>query len=285
MATNINPQFAGLDRIDAPTNNLTPIGQVDWSSVGDMFTSFAGRNLPQNQSMFEVDTPATANAGAPLEMFIRPQITPSSINSNRGIPQDTGGGIFDLSAPTAPSAPAVGTAAVSTAQPASTAWGGVGGTQMPAQFQSRDQLVQWQQANGLTPDGLYGDKSAAKFAELNTPTIGTSMLDGYTQAGNAMSYAGVNNLSGAGMETPAESGSMFDSLKSAVGLESMTNADLLGMGGSILQGGLGAYGMFKNLDQMDTRLDQGQQQIDLSRDEYEENLRHRKSIVNQNKGA
>lgn len=58
--------------------------------------------------------------------------------------------------------------------------------------------------------------------------------------------------------------------------------------GGLLSGvttGLNAYGMFEQLGQMDTRLDQGQQALNLSRDEYEENLRHRNAIAAQNRGA
>ncbi|CAL9957168.1 hypothetical protein VPHD292_0026 [Vibrio phage D292] len=69
------------------------------------------------------------------------------------------------------------------------------------------------------------------------------------------------------------------------GLSDMTSKDLWTGAAGATQLGLGAYGMFKGLDQMDTRLDQGQQALDLSRDEYEENLRHRQAIVSQNKGA
>lgn len=65
----------------------------------------------------------------------------------------------------------------------------------------------------------------------------------------------------------------------------LTGKDWLqGLGGAA-QLGLGAYGMFRGLDQMDTKLSQGQQALDLSRDEYTENLRHRNAIVAQNKGA
>lgn len=65
----------------------------------------------------------------------------------------------------------------------------------------------------------------------------------------------------------------------------MKGKDWLGAGFGTVMTGLGAYNMFRGLDQKDTQLDQGQQALDLTREEYAENLRHRQAIVAQNRGA
>lgn len=118
-----------------------------------------------------------------------------------------------------------------------------------------------------------GDVTQPKATQMFTSMYGGNPAEAYSAEALASQTA------------PIEGTADSFNLMEFFGLSDMTGKDMLAGAGAALQTGLGAYGMFKGLGQMDTRLDQGQQQINLSRKEYEENLRHRQAIVAQNKGA
>lgn len=54
---------------------------------------------------------------------------------------------------------------------------------------------------------------------------------------------------------------------------------------SLVQTGVGAYGMFKGINQAQHRLDTARGHLDLAKDKYNEGLRKNQAIVNQNRGA
>ncbi|AUR97287.1 coil containing protein [Vibrio phage 1.238.A._10N.261.52.F10] len=120
------------------------------------------------------------------------------------------------------------------------------------------------------------------FAPTQNTGIGSGInLDAGTSMGSGITLDVNGGISNMPVNQNPSGGSWMDMF----GLGDMSSKDIYSGLAATAQLGLGAYGMFTGLDQMDTRLDQSQQSIDLQRDEYEENLRHRRAITEQNKRA
>lgn len=134
-----------------------------------------------------------------------------------------------------------------------------------------EQIKQFQASEGLTVDGLMGPETQAQYDAMQRYNQNTADFDDYVQSGTAAKN-GVNTdvLDPSATDT----GSMFGDFTSkdiASGL-----FDVAGLG-------LSAYGMFEQLDQGQQRIDTGNAQLQLSRDEYNENLRQRQAVAAQNK--
>lgn len=154
-----------------------------------------------------------------------------------------------------------------------------------------------QLALGTTPDGIAGPQTLAAAQRMGQVDTYNQLLSSPTS--NAVVSTGspadpqfqslmqgiAGHTDGSWTGNPDLATSNGTGFMDMFGLGDMTTKDLWTGAAGAAQLGLGAYGMFKGLDQADTRLNQGQQALDLSREEYDENLRHRQAIVSQNKGA
>lgn len=67
--------------------------------------------------------------------------------------------------------------------------------------------------------------------------------------------------------------------------ELYTRGDVAAGIGSLVQGGIGAYGMFQGLDQQQQSIDISKGNLDLNRETFAENQRHNQAIVAQNRGS
>lgn len=152
--------------------------------------------------------------------------------------------------------------------------------------------------SGWTP---YAGNPALQKSPATSPQVQASPANKPTPDFNSL-FTGTNNIDGTQTIQDAQgnwvnavdpsqnvqSTSWMDSLNNMFGLEGtdrMSAGDLAGGVGSLVTGGLGAYGMFETLNQGQEQIDQGWANYNLKKDAFDEDMRHRKAVVAQNKRA
>lgn len=143
----------------------------------------------------------------------------------------------------------------------------------------------FQEDMGIKVDGVFGPNTRSQYEQWNRANANDAA---FMQAQNTGQIDPNFNMGAINAGGPPQGTSWMDSLNNMFGLEGtdrMSAGDLAGGVGSLVTGGLGAYGMFETLNQGQERVDQGWANYDLRKDAFDEDMRHRKAVVAQNKGA
>lgn len=292
--TGLNKLWGNLWNADPA--KLLPPNEAERQLMSAKYMSNAGQNEFINNSIQKLG----GQKRTPTTMFTTPQQSGVGFGINPNQSTGTASTIGLVNSGTTPPQ----------YMPQDAAWGALvdGTSQMPA-IPANDPVRTYQSANGLVVDGKVGPNTYNSMLQ-NNPALAAQYKNSPYLSGSGSITAAVSPVQAMPVEAaptqmfssmyggnpaeaygtealasqtaPIEGGS---SMMDFFGLGDMTGKDWMGAGFGAAQLGLGAYGMFKGLDQMDTRLDQGQQALNLNREEYDENLRHRNAIVSQNKGA
>lgn len=142
----------------------------------------------------------------------------------------------------------------------------------------------FQEDMGIKVDGVFGPNTRSQYEQWNRANANDAA---FMQAQNTGQIDPNFNMGAINAGGPPQGTSWMDSLNNMFGLEGtdrMSAGDLAGGIGSGITAGLGAYGMFENLNAQQERIDQGWANYDLNKRQVDEHLREKAAIKEASKG-